>query len=122
MLMTLLNPFAEKAKPVSGTRAVELVESGEAALIDVRELAELRQSGHARGAINIPLGALRERADPRNASCEPSLVRAQAVIVYCATGARSAIAGKLLRKLGHNEVYDLGSLGNWQAAGGQIST
>ena len=121
MLLTLLNPFGAKADPVDGVTAVSMVKSNKAILIDVREPSELAQGGRAKGAINVPVSALATRADPNNAQCEPSLKQGAPIILYCATGARPGIAGKVLRKLGHETVYDLGSLGAWANAGGKIA-
>ncbi|SNS15855.1 rhodanese-like domain-containing protein [Tropicimonas sediminicola] len=120
MLLTLLNPFGAKAEPLDGAAAVSMVKAGKAVLLDVREPSELEQGGRARGAINVPISALERRADPDSPHCEPALKRGAPVILYCASGARSGMAGKVLRKLGHQTVYDLGPITAWSAAGGRL--
>jgi len=42
------------------------------------------------------------------------------VALYCASGARSAMAAKTLRRFGHGDVHNIGGLAHWQRAGGQI--
>lgn len=121
MLLTLLNPFAAKAAPIDGPAALEMVRSRSAILVDVREPSELSQGLRAKGAINVPLGTLKQRADPEAPSCEPALRGDQAVILICASGARSGMAGKVMCGLGHKEVYDLGAIEAWRAAGGDMA-
>lgn len=62
--------------------------------------------GHLLGALNIPLGELGRRA----VEIGPP---ATAVVVYCASGARSARAAGLLREKGFVNVSDLGAMGRW---------
>jgi rhodanese-related sulfurtransferase len=40
------------------------------------------------------------------------------VILYCASGGRSALAGKLLKDMGYENVFNLGGFNDWAAAGG----
>jgi NADPH-dependent 2,4-dienoyl-CoA reductase/sulfur reductase-like enzyme/rhodanese-related sulfurtransferase len=60
-------------------------------LLDVREIAEF-SDGHVEGAMNIPLGELRDRMD--------ELPRHQEVWVYCAAGQRSYYAVRQLLQRG----------------------
>jgi rhodanese-related sulfurtransferase len=77
-------------------------------VIDVRAPAEW-EAGHIDGAINISLSRLPERLD------EVPLDRP--VVLYCASGYRSAIAASVLEQRGGVEVVDLvGGLPAWEAA------
>lgn len=120
MLLTMLNPFAASGEVIDGARARTLVKQSAAVLVDVREPQEVRQGGQASGAINLPLGELAQRATPATPTCHPDLGTGRPVIVYCATGARSGMAAKILKKLGHAEVYNMGSLAAWTSAGGAV--
>lgn len=91
---------------VSGDRARELVKQG-AKLVDVRTAAEYR-SGHLPGAVNIPVGELGARMKSLGARERP-------VVVYCASGARSAVARSVLKGQGFAQVFNLGSMGRWGA-------
>jgi rhodanese-related sulfurtransferase len=95
---------------VDATRAVALVKDG-ATLVDVREPSEWR-SGHAPGAIHIPLGQI-EQAPKR-------LHQGRAVVVVCASGMRSRTAAKHLRGLGFDATSVSGGMAAWQGAGGAV--
>ena len=41
---------------------------------------------------------------------------------YCASGVRSALAGKLLKDMGYEKVLNLGGFKDWAAAGGAVDT
>jgi len=84
--------------------ARKLIAEG-ARLVDVRSADEFA-GGHLPGAVNLPLAAL--RADPGQ------LPAATPIIVYCRSGARSALAARALRAAGRREVHDLGAMANWQ--------
>jgi rhodanese-related sulfurtransferase len=80
-------------------------------LIDVREDSEW-QAGHAASAVHISRGTLEreiERAAPD---------KAQRVVLYCHSGARSALATDTLQKMGYTNVFSLaGGFTSYQAAG-----
>lgn len=87
-------------------------------LIDVREIAEVRASGKAEGALVIPLSVLPLKADPQQP--DPALKTGVPVAVYCASGARSGRAAQILTGLGYGPVSNLGGLGDWKAGGGKV--
>lgn len=93
-----------KRADLDGTKARELVAGG-ALLVDVRSPAEFA-AGHIDGARNVPVSELGQRAGELGATDRP-------VIVYCASGTRSAMAKRALRKAGYAQVYNLGSMRNW---------
>lgn len=84
--------------------AKALVAKG-ALLCDVRSPGEFA-SGHLPGAVNIPVGELKARVGELGDKSKP-------VIVYCASGARSAMARSSLKGMGFTEVFNLGSIANW---------
>ncbi len=90
-------------------------------LIDVREPAEFA-TGHIDGAINIPRGVLEFEvdADPAVANVsDPALSsKEQAIVVYCRTGGRAALAVKSLQRLGFRDVCSIaGGITGWTDAG-----
>jgi phage shock protein E len=89
---------------ITPARARELLAEG-ALLIDVRSPSEF-SSGHINGARNIPVGALSAREGELGVKDRP-------VILYCASGARSAMAKRTLRAAGFSRAHNLGSLSNW---------
>lgn len=94
------------------------VAQGQMILLDVREAAELRTTGRARGAVHVPLGLLAVKADPR--APDAALAPGKPVCVYCASGGRSGMAAKVLTQMGYAPVWNIGGLSDWQAGGGQV--
>jgi rhodanese-related sulfurtransferase len=72
-----------------------------ARLIDVRTDAEFA-SGHVPGATNVPLGQLAGHAGRLASEGQP-------LVVYCASGVRSAMAKCVLRRA-EAEVHYLGAM------------
>ena len=70
-------------------------------LIDVRTESEFK-SGSVKGAINIPLGLLNSQLD--------KLKNKQNIIVFCASGMRSAQAKNILSKNGINSINIVSAL------------
>lgn len=86
-----------------GAMAREKIKQG-ATVIDVRTPSEYA-SGHCNGATNIPLQALPNRlADVGD--------KKKAVVVYCASGMRSAQAARILTAAGFMDVTNAGGLRN----------
>jgi sulfur-carrier protein adenylyltransferase/sulfurtransferase len=90
--------------------AHELVGNG-VAFVDVRESDEVAR-GHVPGATHIPRGYLESRID----SAVPD--RSQRVVLYCASGQRSALAAKTLEELGYEHVESMtGGFTLWKDRG-----
>lgn len=77
-------------------------------LIDVRTPQEFA-SGHIPGAINISVETLADRLS--------EIPEGQPVVVYCRSGNRSASAAQILAGAGYTDIYDLGGIIEWTAAG-----
>lgn len=102
IVWTLYKRFGGK---IVGAKARELVGAG-ALLLDVRTPSEFA-GGHLQGALNIPVSELGARVG------ELGQDRARPIVVYCASGMRSASAKTTLRGLGFVDVHDLGAMGRW---------
>ncbi len=112
---------ANAAEPrITSAQAAEMVEKDGAVMLDVRDAMEVAQSGKAAGAVHIPRGLLEFKADPESPAHDKSLDRSKPVILYCASGGRSALAGKTLKDLGYEKVYNLGAFKDWAESGGKI--
>lgn len=91
-------------------------------LLDVRESSEHEQ-GHIGNALLVPRGILEAAADPAYSKHVAALAdaRDQPVILYCATGGRSAMAALTLQLMGYREVYSLaGGIVQWEKEGRPI--
>jgi rhodanese-related sulfurtransferase len=88
-------------------------------LIDVREHGEF-ENGHINGAHLVPRGIIEAAADPAYPKHVPELTAARdrQVIVYCATGGRSAMACAVLQMMGFKNVLNLnGGYARWVGDG-----
>jgi rhodanese-related sulfurtransferase len=100
--------------------AKALIAGGNAVIVDVRDSAELAQTGKIKGALHIPRGSLEFRADASTGYHDPNLDPGKTVIVYCAAGSRAALAGKSLKDMGYTDVRNLGGFKDWADAGGEV--
>lgn len=114
--------FTSRAVSVAydARQAVTELRAGRIILIDIRDPSEIKATGKARGALHVPLAALRMKADPASPEQLPEFRAGKPVVLYCATGSRSQMAARMLRQLGLDEVYNLGGLAHWRQAGGDI--
>jgi rhodanese-related sulfurtransferase len=104
---------------ISGQEAQQMVANG-ALLVDIRDSAELAQTGKAAGALHIPRGSLEFKADLSTPSADKNFAHDKPVILHCASGGRAALAGKLLKDMGYQKVYNLGGFKDWVEAGGKV--
>ena len=87
-------------------------------LVDIREPEELATTGVIPGAIAAPRGMLEFYADASTPYHRPEFDTDKRVILYCASGGRSALAASALKQLGFDRVAHLdGGIKAWQAAG-----
>ena len=88
-------------------------------LVDVREASEFEHA-HIGGAHLVPRGIIEAAADTSYPKHYPPLsgARDQQIIVYCATGGRSAMAAAVLQMMGFNKVFNLaGGYARWEGEG-----
>ncbi|MBL4768984.1 MAG: rhodanese-like domain-containing protein [Rhodobacteraceae bacterium] len=108
-------------KRVDGATAQQMLADG-AVMIDLRDGAELVQTGKATGALHISRGMLEFRADPASPLYHEELRFERPVVLHCASGGRAALAGKLLLDMGYETVVNLGGFKDWIEAGGSVDT
>ena len=95
------------------------IEEGALAL-DVRDANEVAASGTVPGAVNVSRGMLEFRADPESPHHDARLRKDREVVVFCASGGRAALAGKVLKEMGYEKVWTLGGFKDWTEAGGEV--
>ena len=79
---------------------------GDVLIVDVRDALELAAGGKLKGAIHVSRGMLEFRADPESPYHNPAFQKDKTVLVYCASGGRSALSGKVLKDFGYQSVYN----------------
>ncbi len=104
---------------IDADRARDLLGQG-ALLLDIRDAPELERTGRAVGSHHVPRGMLEFRADPELPSHDPELRKDRVIILHCASGGRAALAGKLLKDMGYQHVYNLGGFSDWVNGGGAV--
>ena len=98
-------------KDVAPAEAVRLMNREDALVVDIRESSELGKSQIA-GAKHIPFSSLKQRM------AELDKYRQRAIITYCKSGMRSAMAADLLSKNQFQHVYSLkGGMSAWEGEG-----
>src|ERR1700736_4887412 len=80
-------------------------------LVDVREKLEWNE-GHIPGAIHVPRGYLELQIE------EAVPDKSKTVVLYCAGGVRSLMAGATLKQMGYaNPISMSGGFGSWKGRG-----
>jgi len=116
-LLEAANAAVPKLTPA---QAREMMAKGNTLVVDVRDAPELEKSGKVAGAVHHSRGMLEFRADPETPYYDKSFARDKTIIVYCASGGRSALAGKMLKDMGYGQVYNMGAFKDWADSGGAV--
>jgi rhodanese-related sulfurtransferase len=116
-MMEAANAVVPKITP---GEARELIGKGNTLVVDVRDAPEVQSSGKVAGAVHVSRGMLEFRADPESPYHDKNFARDKTVILYCASGGRAALAGKLLKDMGYGQVYNSGGFKDWAESGGAI--
>jgi molybdopterin/thiamine biosynthesis adenylyltransferase/rhodanese-related sulfurtransferase len=107
-----IEQIKQRVEEIDPASAREEIDRGDAVLLDTRELNEWNES-HLEGATLVPPDEVLERID------ELAPDASQRVLLYCATGNRSARAADSLQsELGYDNVASVaGGIKAWEAAG-----
>jgi rhodanese-related sulfurtransferase len=116
-MMEIANAAVPKITPA---QAQAMMANGNTLMVDVRDAPEVEKSGKVAGAVHISRGMLEFRADPGSPYYDRNFAREKTVILYCASGLRAALAGKVLKDMGYGEVYNLGAFKDWAESGGAV--
>src|SRR6516165_5182898 len=116
-MMEAANAAVPRITPV---QAREMIAKGNALVVDVRDAPEIEKSGKVAGAIHVSRGMLEFRADPESPYHDKNFDKDKTIILYCASGGRSALSGKVLKEMGYHEVYNLGAFKDWAEGGGAV--
>jgi rhodanese-related sulfurtransferase len=105
---------------ITPAQARDMIAQGNTLIVDVRDALEVEKSGKIAGAVNVSRGMLEFRADPDSPSHDKSFAKDKNVIVYCGSGGRAALSGKVLKDMGYERVYNLGGFKDWADSGGAV--
>ncbi len=119
LMLAEANAFIET---ISVQDALPLVNDKSVLFLDVREAFEL-EKGEIEGALHAARGFLEFFADPESTMHKPEMARAEKIILYCASGGRSALAARMLVDMGYDfeRIFNLaGGFEAWKAGNGPI--
>jgi len=116
-MMEAANAVVPKITPAE---AKDMIAKGKTLVVDVRDAAEVANSGKVANAVNVSRGMLEFRADPDSPYHDKAFDKSRTVIVYCASGGRAALSGKVLKDFGFANVFNLGGFKDWVDSGGSV--
>ena len=85
----------------------ELEEGEKPLLVDIREIQEWVDLGTIPDAVHAPRGMLEFWADPGSPYYRKYFSEHKRIVLFCAAGARSALAVKSLQEMGYQNVAHL---------------
>lgn len=109
----LINESKERIRQIDSAEALALHKRGGVTFLDVRDQPEVNL-GKIPNAVHISRGNLETKIEavvPRDAQ----------VVIYCASGNRSAFAADTMQEMGYTNVCSLaGGFRGWAEAGGDV--
>lgn len=110
----LVDEAKQRIREVSPQEVLAMQErNADVIYLDVREPNEWNL-GHLPGAMHIPRGTLETKVEavvPRN----------RKVVIYCASGNRSALAADTMQQMGYTDVVSMsGGFTGWAQSGGDV--
>jgi len=113
--LAIVDAIRDRVDEVSPTEVQDLLRTGRAQVVDVREDREWA-AGHVSGAVHLGKGVI-ER-DIEVAVPDP----ATPLVLYCGGGYRSLLAADALQRMGYTKVRSMaGGWRGWSAIGGAVT-
>ena len=98
---TLVAEALSQVKTIDTNQAFNLINENKCNLIDIRDIRELEKEGRVENSVHIPRGMLEFWIDPNSQYFkEGKLDLEKEMVLFCAAGARSALAAKSLQDMG----------------------
>jgi rhodanese-related sulfurtransferase len=97
-------------------------QSGDVALIDLRERGERQRHGEIPGASHVPYQDLPEGIRPGGVLHELAAATGKRLVFFCAFGERSAMAVRAAQDAGLDSARHIeGGMDAWKKAGGPVA-
>ena len=97
----------KQTNSISPADAHDRHQAGDAILIDIRDIRELRRDGRIEGAFHAPRGMLEFWADPNSPYHKGIFATESELVLFCASSWRSALAAKTLQDMGLSNIRDM---------------
>ena len=102
---TLVAQALKEIKTISSEEALRLFNENKCNLIDIREKAELDNSGRVENSKHIPRGMLEFWLDPEGPYFKSGKIdMTKELVLFCAGGLRAALAVKSLKDMGFKNI------------------
>jgi rhodanese-related sulfurtransferase len=106
---------------VPAAEAVKRLQTEEVVFVDIRDLPELERDGKIPGAVHASRGMLEFHADPESPYHKDVFASGKTLLLYCASGGRSALAAQRLQEMGLAHVAHVaGGLKAWKEVNGPL--
>ena len=99
----LVSEANQQVLTLSAVDATKLSADQNVVFVDLREPAEVEKAAFP-GAVHVPRGLLEFQVDPQSPLHNPKLAADKQLILFCASGGRSALAAKALKDMGRANV------------------
>ena len=118
-MMAAANAAVPKITPAE---AKKMMAEQDALVVDVRDGLEVQAGGKVKGALNVSRGMIEFKADPETPYHDKAFDKDRPIILYCASGGRAALSGKVLKDMGYQNVHNLGGFKDWVDSGGEVES
>lgn len=117
--------FLEEANQIvpriAAADAIAKYKQGGAVFVDVRDSGDIAKSGTIKGAKRIARGFMEFAADENMEQFHnPVMTKDADIYLVCGAGGQAALAGKTLKEMGFKNVTNIGGIGDWKEAGGDM--
>ena len=113
----------QRIQNLTAEEVAEELSNSDVLLIDIREPEERASTGIIPGAVPAARGMLEFYADPTSPYHREEFETGRKIILYCASGGRSALATDMLKQLGYQHAaHPDGGIKGWIAADRPVET
>jgi rhodanese-related sulfurtransferase len=100
------------------SKGIEKHKDGNSLFIDVRDSADINNTGTISSCLRIPRGMIEFVADKSSPLHNNKLDKNKEIILVCGAGGMAALTGKTLLEMGYTNIKNVGAIGDWIKAGG----
>ncbi len=113
---------ANETVPTLDAEGAVKLHGSNAVFVDVRDSAQVAETGTIAGAQRIPRGFIEFAADETTDFHNPAMQKDADIYLICAAGGQAALCGKTLQEMGYKSVTNIGGISGWKDAGGPMES
>ena len=100
----MINEAKKNLKELSADDVKNKLKSKDTLIVDLRDTSECIENGVIPGSYHVSRGHLEFSADPKCEHYKDFFNKEKNIILYCHTGARSALASSTLKHMGYKKI------------------